>query len=216
MKPIAKRKTTKEMVYEQLKRAILNGDINHTEILTETYLANSLNTSRTPIREAVADLIKEGLLIHIQRKGFCVRKIEDHEMEQILYLRSSIEMKGVTLLAKTVSSDEIEILNSIISGQQDAIKNQDRIKYIELDQIFHRQILKFSNQNLLEGILQELYNLSLLIGHAAIMKEGRMEEVIQEHKNIVKALEKKNEYNAAELMKEHLLITGASVRKGKN
>jgi DNA-binding GntR family transcriptional regulator len=216
MKPISKGKTAKELVYDQLKRAILSGQISQQEILTETLLANTLNTSRTPIREAVADLTKEGLLVHIPRKGFSVREISDHEMDQILYLRKSIEVKGVTLLANTISVDEIESLNRIIAQQEDAIINNDRIKNIELDQLFHSKLLKFSKQNLLEQILHELYNLTLLIGHAAIMKDGRMEEVIHEHKCIVDALKENNGEKAAELMKNHLMITEASVKRIKN
>src|SRR5699024_3129156 len=95
MRPIDNRKTTKELVYDQLKKNILNGTIGQEEILTETNLADTLQTSRTPVREAIADLLNEGLLVHIPRKGFQVRKIDRHELDQILYLRLSIEMRGV-------------------------------------------------------------------------------------------------------------------------
>lgn len=213
MKPIATRKTTKELVYDQLKKGILNGTISRQEILTETRLAETLNTSRTPIREAVADLTNEGLLVHIPRKGFQVREIKEHELEQIFYLRSSIEMKGISILTKKVTTVQIEKLNSIISEQEIAIQEGDRIKYIELDQTFHRKILLFAKQNLLEQIFKEIYNLSLLIGHAAITKEGRMEEVIREHRDIVKALKSNQENQAVDCLNKHLNATGKSVKK---
>ncbi|WP_337020459.1 GntR family transcriptional regulator [Oceanobacillus massiliensis] len=216
MKPIEKRKTTKEIVYERLKDAILHGDIKHKEVLTETYLADSLETSRTPIREAVSDLVKEGLLTHIPRRGFRVREITEHEMDQIIYLRTSIEIKGVTLLASTITHEDVMVLNHIISQQEEAIKSNNRIEYIELDQLFHRKILRASHQNLLEQIHKELYNLTRLIGHAAITKEGRMEDVIEEHKNIVRALEEKDDLKASEYMKNHLMITGEIVKQVKD
>ncbi|WP_010648085.1 GntR family transcriptional regulator [Oceanobacillus massiliensis] len=216
MKPIEKRKTTKEIVYERLKDAILHGDIEHKEVLTETYLADSLDTSRTPIREAVSDLVKEGLLTHIPRRGFRVREITEHEMDQIIYLRTSIEIKGVTLLASTITDEDVKVLNHIISQQEEAIKSNNRIEYIELDQLFHRKILRASHQNLLEQIHKELYNLTRLIGHAAITKEGRMEDVIEEHKNIVRALEEKDDLKASEYMKNHLMITGEIVKQVKD
>lgn len=212
MQPIAARKTTKELVYDQIKNGILNGTIGRQEILTETKLANALNTSRTPIREAVADLTNEGLLVHIPQKGFQVRKITESELEQIFYLRTSIEMKGIAVLTKNCTEQQIKELRQIISRQETAIGENDRITYIELDQLFHRNILQFAKLNLLEQIFKDLYNLSLLIGHTAITKAGRMEEVIWEHKSIVDALEDKNVDLATKMVKSHLESSGKSVK----
>ena len=213
LEPIARRKTTKEIVYDQLKRSILSGELDPNQMMTETSLAESLHISRTPVREAVGDLTKEGLLIHIPRKGFKVRRIDEDDMEQILYLRISIEMRSVKMLIDHITDEELKKLDALIDEQQIAIQNNDRIRYIELDQILHRHLLKLSNQNILEQILQELYNLTRLIGHAAISKEGRMEEVIQEHREIVNALRERDEEKAADLMRHHLLTTASSVKK---
>lgn len=211
LQPIATRKTTKELVYDQLKMGILNGTVNREEIFTETNLADTFKISRTPIREALSDLISEGLIVHIPRKGFKVREIKKHELEQIFYLRTSIEMKGLSILAKTITSTEIGKLKNIISEQEKVILENDRIRYIELDQTFHRTILSLANQNVLEQIFKEIYNLSLLIGHAAITKEGRMEEVIREHKEIVLQLENNEGEKAVNSLEEHIRATGESV-----
>src|SRR5699024_7948030 len=147
------------------------------------------------------------------RKGYQVRKIDRHELDQILYLRLSIEMKGVSILTEAITEAEIETLRQFITKQEAAIRENDRIKYIELDQTFHRKMLLFAKQNLLEQIFKELYNLSLLIGHAAITKEGRMEEVIREHKSIVQTLEQQDAEGATTFLKSHLNLTGESVKK---
>ncbi|MEW9676825.1 GntR family transcriptional regulator [Lentibacillus sp. L22] len=215
LKPIARKKTTKEIVYEDLKRAILTGSINNQEILTETMLSETMEISRTPIREAVADLIKEGLLVQIPRKGFHVRKITENEKEQIIFLRLSIETEGLKKLSPIITKEQLHTLRGIVAAQEQEMVNNDRIKFIELDQIFHRQILTFANQNLLEQILQEMYNLTRLVGHNALMKEGRMVEVIQEHRQILNALENNDASKAVELMKNHLEITKANVKAVK-
>lgn len=215
LKPIARKKTTKEIVYDDLKRAILTGSINNQEILTETMLSETLEISRTPIREAVADLIKEGLLVQIPRKGFHVREITQNEKEQIMFLRLSIETEGLRKLSPVITKEQLQTLRGFVLQQEQEIKRDDRIKYIELDQLFHRQILTFANQNLLEQILQEMYNLTRLVGHNALMKEGRMIEVIQEHRQILDALEKGDSSEAVELMKNHLEITKANVKAVK-
>ncbi|ONK23611.1 GntR family transcriptional regulator [Bacillus sp. VT-16-64] len=211
MEPIH-RKTTKEMVYEQLKKAILVRELSHKEIFTETMLANSLNTSRTPIREAVADLINEGLMVHIPRKGFKVREITEKEMDQIIFLRTSIEVRGIKILSDIITEEEVRQLYKIIERQEKVIASNDSIKFIELDQLFHRKILQFAGQELLEQFLSELYNMARLMGHTALMKEGRITEVIQEHLDIVKALESKDGELAIKVMENHLLSTVDSVR----
>ncbi|WP_181351228.1 GntR family transcriptional regulator [Thalassobacillus sp. CUG 92003] len=215
VKPIEKKKTTKEIIYDQLKRAILNGDIEPGETLTETMLAETFQTSRTPIRETVADLTKEGLLVHIPRKGFKIREITESEKEQIMFLRKSIETEGLQKLAPVVTEQQISELKEIIHDQKEVMKEDNRVRYIELDQFFHQKILEFAGQNLLKGIVQELYNLTRLIGHAALMKEGRMQEVIQEHRGVLMALQAGDGEQAFALMQDHLDTTRNTVKAVK-
>lgn len=207
MKPITKTKTAKQSVYGELKKAILNGSISTETMLTETILSETLETSRTPIREAVADLIRDGLLVQVPRKGFHVRQVTNTEMEQIMFLRVSIEMEGLRKLVSIISPSQIEQLKDIVEKQEVEIKKNDAVRFIELDQEFHRSILQFSNQNLLKQVLEESYDLTILIGHNALMKEGRMLEVIWEHKNIINAMENKDDQSATTWMKQHLETT---------
>lgn len=205
MKPVSKNKTTRELIYEELKKAILTKEISEKEILTETLLAETLNTSRTPIREAVAELVKEGLLVHIPRKGFQVRKISRNESNQIIFLRQTIEAEGMKNLSSTIQIHQIEEIENVVEQQKNAMENNDRILFIELDLLFHTKLLQFANLNVFEQVLHEMYNLTLLVGHHALMKEGRMKEVIIEHKNIILAL--KESGNAEEKLLNHLNIT---------
>ncbi|MDY0393738.1 GntR family transcriptional regulator [Virgibacillus halophilus] len=179
-------------------------------------LSETLEISRTPIREAVADLIKEGLLVQIPRKGFHVREITESEKEQIMFLRLSIETEGLKKLVPNITKEQLQSLRKIVSEQEQEMLHNDPVTYIELDQIFHRQILSFANQNLLEQILQEMYNLTRLLGHHALMKEGRMAEVIQEHKQILHALENNDSSKAVQLMERHLEITKSNVNTEKD
>jgi len=216
MKPIAQRKTVKVSVYDELKKAILQGEIGSDEILTETMLADSLEISRTPIREAVADLVNEGLLVQIPRKGFHVPKLTSVEIEQITFLRVSIESEGLRKLAPIITDEKFYKLKDIVDRQRQEMKKGDSINFIELDQLFHRQLLSFSNQNLLEDVLLKVYNLTRLLGHNALMKDGRMGEVLVEHSNIIQALANKNSEEAIDLMKTHLEITTSIVNNANS
>ncbi|PIC94869.1 GntR family transcriptional regulator [Sporosarcina sp. P26b] len=211
MNPIEKVKTTKEIVYEQIKNAVFNGDISRDEMITETMLAESLNTSRTPVREAVSDLLNEGLLISVPRKGLRVRDVTQSEKEQILYLRLSIEREGLKKLLPQVTPSQVSYLREIIDMQKETLLDNNRIKFIEMDQEFHRKIVNYSEQYLLEDILLNIYNLSRLVGHKALAKDGRMEEVIEEHLQIIDALENKDMILVQKCMEDHLLRTSDSI-----
>lgn len=209
--PVEKAKTTKEIVYEELKNAIFSGAISKDEYLTETVLAESLNTSRTPVREAVSDLVKDGLLVAVPRKGLKVREISPEEKEQIFFLRISIEKEVLRRLVHQVTPEQIQTLRDIIEEMQQTIPENNRIANIDLDQKFHRAMIEFSGQNLLGHVLYDIYNLTRLVGHKALGKSGRMEEVIVEHSRIVDALEKHDEKEVIARMEEHLLITKDSI-----
>lgn len=205
LKPIKKERTTQDKVYKQIKKAILFGGISSDEIFTEVQLAETLNTSRTPVRAALQDLVKEGLLVSIPRKGVTVRKITQEEQNEIFLLRSSIEVQVVKKLTEVItSSDQLKILRLIVEQQQEAIENEDAIRFIELDHEFHLSLTRLANFSIIEEVLQNLHNLTQLMGLKAVSKQGRMKNVIKEHSEIIQALESKNSEFASAVILNHL------------
>lgn len=211
LKPV-RTETTKDLVYKEIKNAILNGHISYNEIFTEVQLAELLNTSRTPVREAVQDLIKDGLIVPVPRKGLTVRKITDIELEQIFLLRTSIEKEVVKKLTNMITTDQLEQLKIICEQQMTAKQNNDDAEFIRLDQNFHFSLTRFVNYNLIEEVLNNLYELTRLIGLQAVKKKNRMEEVIEEHLAIVHAMENRDPERAAHWIVEHLKNTQESIK----
>lgn len=209
--PIVREETTKERAYKEIKTAILNGAIPPDEIFTEVKLAESLNTSRTPVREAVQDLIKEGLIITIPRKGLAVKKISQHEIEQIFMLRTSIESEVIRKLASKISDSQLELLNDICREQEIAMDNNDGITFINLDQTFHLALTRFAGYELVEQVLLNLHDLSTLIGLQAVKQKNRMFEVIQEHREIIAAMTTLDAEKAAVSIIKHLEKTKLSL-----
>lgn len=205
LKPIKKEITTQDKVYKQIKKAILFGGISQDEIFTEVQLAETLNTSRTPVRAALQDLVKEGLLVSIPRKGVTVRKITQEEQDEIFLLRSSIEVQVVKKLTEVITSpDQLKILRLIVEQQQEAIENEDAIRFIELDHEFHLSLTRLANYSIMEEVLQNLHNLTQLMGLKAIRKQGRMKNVIKEHSEIIQSLETRNSELVSAVILNHL------------
>lgn len=205
LKPIKKEITTQDKVYKQIKKAILFGGISQDEIFTEVQLAETLNTSRTPVRAALQDLVKEGLLVSIPRKGVTVRKITQEEQDEIFLLRSSIEVQVVKKLTEVITSpDQLKILRLIVEQQQEALENEDAIRFIELDHEFHLSLTRLANYSIMEEVLQNLHNLTQLMGLKAIRKQGRMKNVIKEHSEIIQSLETRNSELVSAVILNHL------------
>ncbi|WP_134700762.1 GntR family transcriptional regulator [Ammoniphilus sp. YIM 78166] len=196
--------TTKERVYRQIKNAVLHGQIPGNEIFTEVQLAEMLNTSRTPVREAILDLSKEGLITTVPRKGLQVRKITHSELEQIFLLRTSIESEIMKALTESITDEQLEVLSEICNLQEEAMNNNENERFINLDQEFHLNLVRFVKFELVEQVLLNLHDLSQLIGLQAIQKQNRMKEVLDEHRNIIRALSDKDKGLAVEVMIDHL------------
>lgn len=212
LKPVGRIETTKELVYREIKNAILNGHISYNEIFTEVQLAELLNTSRTPIREAVQDLIKEGLIVSVPRRGLTVRKITLNELEQIFLLRTSIEKEVIKKLTNMITDNQIEELKAICEQQVQAMHNDNDAEFINLDQQFHFSLTRFANYFLIEEVLSNLYELTQLIGLQAVKKKNRKNEVMEEHLAIINALEERDAEQAAHWMVMHLKNTKDSIK----
>ncbi|WP_282940065.1 GntR family transcriptional regulator [Paenibacillus sp. RC67] len=211
MNPIVKHTTTKERAYNEIKKVILNGYISSKEIFTEVQLANSLNTSRTPVREALLDLMKEGLITSIPRKGMSIRKVTESEIEQIFVVRSSIESEVMKKLAETINEEQLEQLKYSCEQQEKAMQESDEVGFIHLDQQFHSTLIHFAGFELIEQILLSFHNLSQLIGLKAVKKSNRMQEVLLEHLKIISTLERRDPEAAVLTMIEHLNRTKESI-----
>ncbi|RNB84632.1 GntR family transcriptional regulator [Brevibacillus fluminis] len=210
LKPIEK-ETTKEKVYHQIKQVVLNGQLSANEIFTEVKMAEHLNTSRTPVREALQDLLKEGLLITVPRKGLAVRKVTKSEVEQIFFLREAIEKKVVQKVSGTITERQLNVLKTIYHEQEEMMQNNDEISFINLDQKFHITLAVFADYELVKEILLNLHNLTHLIGLQALKKENRMKEVLDEHLSIIEALQSGEADAATRCVELHLAKTNESI-----
>lgn len=215
LKPIVREETTKERVYREIKSGILNGMIPPGEIFTEVKMAELLNISRTPVREALQDLIKEGLVIAIPRKGLTVRKVTEEEIDQIFLLRTAIEREVVRKLTGRITDKQLDQLEQICKEQEQAKSEQDNVTFINLDQVFHITLTKFANMELVEQVMLNLQQLSVLIGLQGVRRKSRMDEVLVEHRAILDALRSQDPDRATAAVTEHLHQSKVSLGTSK-
>lgn len=206
--PIVREETTKERVYREIKEAILTGKIPTDITFTEGQLGELLNTSRTPVREAVQDLLKDGLVVTVPRKGLQVKTITPIEKEQIQMLRTTIETTVVKKVAEVITEADIQQMKIIYNKQLEARDNNNTLRFLELDHTFHAVPFKVLQYELGQQLLGNLKDMTHLIGLKALKKYGRMDEVLTEHEAIIERLEAKDGEGAAEQMRKHIARTG--------
>lgn len=212
LQPISKELTTQEKAYEQIKKSILSGNIPSKAIFTEVQLAETLNISRTPVRAALQDLLNEGLITLVPRKGVMVREVTESEQDELFLLRIAIETKVIKRVAKQITDKQVEELQNICEEQKEEIRTKDSLKFIELDMKFHQKIIDILKFNFIKQVLKNANDILILTGLKALGQPDRAVNIVAEHEKIVMALKERDVEAAANYMKEHLISTRESLQ----
>ena len=199
-----------EQVTDLMKQIILTGEYKPGKRLNEVELSDSLGISRSPIREAIQRLAKEGLVHLVPRKGAFVSTLSVKVVEELFELREALEVMAVDLAADRASKSDIELLSQFLERTHNAIANNEYREYPwNLD--FHRRIAEFTRNTRLEEKIYEVNAQLLLVRHRSASELGRAGEAFEEHMKIFKALKKRDGARAKDLMREHIRISRAKV-----
>lgn len=151
----------REIVYLELKHKILTGEIPSMTRLMEIDLADKMNVSRTPIREAIRQLESDGLVVIEPRKGAYVSKISIADMLDIMEVREDLEGLASALAAERITEEDRLVLNKLTRLYELAIENNDKEKIVEGDTEFHKYVVKCSRNKTLIQMVNQVQDLSL-------------------------------------------------------
>ena len=195
-------KTKKDLVVEIIREAILSGELQPGERLLQDELADRFNVSPTPIREAMRQLVAEGILNHSPHKGVQVAEVKLEEVREIYLIRTVLEAWAVSLAIPQLHSSDIQRLQTIQTQIEINIEQGDLNALRKLNYEFHMLIYKATGMPQLYQIIQNLWTkfpwdtLHVLPGRAATSAG--------EHRQIIQAIETGNVNLAAQRMKEHI------------
>ena len=191
-----------DQIFEKLEKDILTGKYSYGEVLTETKLSEELGVSRTPVREALRRLAQEKLIKETQ-KGTIVLGISKEDLEDIYAIRMPLEAMAVTRFIKNMTEDSIKILRDIVAVQEFYGTRKDFSNISDKDSEFHEAIYRNCGSHILEETLVPLHRKVVKFRKASIEHSGRAEKSIEEHKEILKAIENKDIKKAVELVAKH-------------
>ena len=189
-------RSEKDRIYQALRREILTLELSPRALLVETALARRFGVSKTPIREALAVLQRDGLVEALPRKGYLVTPITVNDVDDLFELRVALEGMAAELAAMRMSPEELAYLESLQPPRAVDPTVGDMRKFLDYNGNFHAAIARGSRNGRLVKLIQQVNEeMSRMI--AASYEIG-------EHKTVLAALRSGNPAAARAAMVEHI------------
>jgi DNA-binding GntR family transcriptional regulator len=195
----------REQARQVIRGLIITGQMQPDQLYSVPRLATDLGVSATPVREALLDLAREGLLEAVRNRGFRVVSLSPNELNDIFAIRVLLEVPSVAEIARAgLTSLQIEQLRALAAATKGAADQGDLIEFLETDRKFHVGLIATLGNKPLTDLVETLRDRVRLHG----FKNGSTKEYIAqsaiEHFQLLHALSKKDEADAVAVMRRHL------------
>lgn len=197
-------KPLREIVFESLREAIINGRLRPGERLMEIQLADEMGVSRTPVREAIRKLELEGFVVMVPRKGAYVAGISMKDIADVFEVRAALESLAAGLAAERITEEELEKLERSLVLVAESTEAQDLDSLITADTDFHDILYAASRNEKLVQIVSNLREQIQRFRMASLSSPGRMKVALEEHRKIVEALSARDIELAQNLARDHI------------
>ena len=201
---IGQRVSLRERVAESLRAALVSGRMVPGTTYSIPALAEQFGVSATPVREAMLDLVNEGIVAPVPNKGFRVVELTDEELDQVTELRRLLEVPTVRDLAGAIGTTEIKQLRGLAAAVHDAAQRGDIVAYVESDRELHLALLAEAGNPRLVEMVGRLRDQSRLYGLEQLAADGILVDSAAEHMRLIDALESGDRRAAEKVMAHHL------------
>jgi DNA-binding GntR family transcriptional regulator len=195
--------------YQQIRGLLTSGHLVHDRLYSANQLAEQLQVSRTPVREALLQLEAEGLLVQRDGRGFQPRRHTRKEAQDFFETRLLIELHALTGMAAKVSMADLVGMGAQLTAMREAARADDRAAFMRADEAFHLVIIEGCGNRLLASLWCNIRDLIAVFGRQAIMRDERMDDAIAEHEAVLEALRQRDPTAASGALKRHLDETQA-------
>jgi DNA-binding GntR family transcriptional regulator len=203
MNKVAGRNLT-DLAYQQLRAAILRGELAAGSVLGESAVARELGISKTPARQALQLLRTEGLLEVGPRRQLVVRGFSAAHRDEVLRIREALETMSVRTACATMSLDSVDLLRLSLLRQKRAADRGEEDAFLVLDEEFHVQIAAAAGLPIVARLLGQIRGFGRLMRLGRHQPAEHLLEIVPEHERIVDAIEARDADAAAEALHDHL------------
>src|SRR5579862_5576943 len=206
--PIETPASFKRQAYAALKGVIVSLDVyrSRSDIrLDERRLAQDFGISRTPVREAMAQLEREGFVRSVPRRGIYVVRKTRREVIEMITAWAALESMAARLITQGAEDAEIATLRRMFATFEDGKLAAKLDEYSEVNIAFHQAIICMSRNRVLIDLAENLFTHMRMIRRKTIGEQDRADRSIRDHMHIIEALEARDTARAEELVRSHAL-----------
>jgi DNA-binding GntR family transcriptional regulator len=191
-------------VHQEIRQRILDGVFRPSESLTEVALAAELGVSRNTVRKALLKLESEKLVVIEENKRARVRWYSMEEIVQSLEVRELLEGLVIRLSVPFLGDAELKEMRAILSEMKKCLDTRELLQYSQYNWRFHDVVYRVCPNRAAVEMTLTMKNQLKRYNIKTILIQGRGDDSLLEHGNILAALEKKNADSAEKLMRQHI------------
>jgi len=201
-----------ELVYRQIRRAIIRGELSQGADISETALATKYGVSKTPVREALRRLSQERLVVVTPHKGATVSSVTAADLWEVYVMRSRLESLAARIAAERVTAEDASALRAVLAEMEANTHTGDRETIHRLNFALHELIWKISRTRLLSQTLSTFKDYIEMSRSTLLLTRRGGHVLLEEHSKIVHAILRKDPNRAETLMVKHLEHAIAALR----
>ena len=190
-----------EEVAEQLRQRIFRRELEPGSWIDELKIAEEFGISRTPLREALKVLAAEGLVTMKVRRGAYVTEMSEKDLRDVYHLLSLLESDAAAVVAARATPAQLKQLQGLHDELETATDERDR--FFAINERFHMALLELSDNRWRSQMVADLRKVMKLNRHNSLLKQGRIEDSLQEHRAIMQALHAHDAQATMQAMQAH-------------
>jgi len=201
----------RERVYEQLRRDILSCKLAPGAEIREAELAARFEVSKSPVRDALISLVREGLVITIPRQGYRVAPVSISDMLDMFHLRAALERANIERITRHASDEQLQTLDEFKSFN----KTQWPNGFVSYNKTFHCRLAELGGNSRMRDQLIDLMDLMERAVQISVsnIKHGKPEVLVEEHRQIIDLIQSRSTKAAQRFTEQHVLAAGKRVSK---
>jgi DNA-binding GntR family transcriptional regulator len=209
-----------ENIAELLRAAILSGEFEPGSKLIETELAERFGTSRGPIREAIRELAREGLVTELPRRGTLVSTLTAHDLSEVYAVREALEVAASRIVIARAGDEELRALEMHLIALESPPPGAGYLDQAVHDLAFHRSLVALARNERMAVMYEQMLTQTMLLLRTAALENPSLRTDLRRaaHRDILRALRDRDESAAQAALEAHYryakerLFPGVTVR----
>ncbi|MEU2157220.1 GntR family transcriptional regulator [Streptomyces sp. NPDC019396] len=194
----------RDQVAHALRAALVAGELRPGHVYSAPGLAADFGTSATPVREAMLDLAREGLVEPVRNKGFRITEVSERDLDQYTELRALIEVPTIGRVTQLATVEQLEELRPGAEEIVTRARDHDLIGYLDADRRFHLGLLALAGNERLVETVGDLRKRSRLYGLTRLDERGQLVASAEEHLELLDLMVAGDTAGAQDCMARHL------------